>query len=234
MLFLSLLYISGGPIYAVNNDMLIAVEQTAGLVGFYNAKDGKAYGSVQVGFLPHEIILSQDQKTAYVSNFGIQDYDENIGEPGVSISVIDVPNRTEKFRLNVFDPQEQKDFSQIDKAPHGMRLRPPFENQLYVNLEKGNKLLVFDIKTRKIIKKFNIDVNTHNLIFSPDGKVLWLMAGKSGVIRVNPDTGKITGQFKISTPVRGLSYTPDNRYIMASGSGEIVLVNCSALKDQSF
>ncbi len=210
---------------ALENELIITVEQTAGRVGFYDADNGVKYGSVQVGFLPHEIILSKDQQTAYVSNFGLQDYDETIGIPGTSISVIDIPTRVEKFRFYTFDPAEQKDFSQIDKAPHGMRLRPPLENQLYVNVEKGDKLLVFDVNTRKIIKKFNVNAGTHNFIFSPDGKIIWLMAGNAGVIQLNADTGKIMGQLKLDTPVRGLSYTPDNRHIMASGSNEIIIFN---------
>lgn len=197
--------------YASGKELIVAVEQTAGRVGFYGSADGKEYGSINVGFLPHEIAISKDQKTAYVSNFGLQDYDETIGVPGVSISVVDIPNRVEKFRFYTFDPTERKEFSQIDKAPHGVKLRPPFEKLLYVNVEKGNKILIFDVSNRKIVKKLNVDPHTHNFIFSPDGKILWLMAGRDGVVRMDPDTGKITGAFKLSTPVRGLSYTSDNR-----------------------
>lgn len=211
--------------YASDKELIVAVEQTAGRVGFYDPVDGKEYGSVNVGFLPHEIAISKDQKTAYVSNFGLQDYDETIGVPGVSISVIDIPNRAEKFRLYTFDPTKRKEFSQIDKAPHGLRLRPPFEKLLYVNVEKGNKILIFDVSSRKIVKKLDVSPHTHNFIFSPDGKILWLIAGRDGVIRMNPDTGKITGELKLSTPIRGLGYTSDNRHIMASGANEIVLLN---------
>jgi len=212
-------------LYAAEKELMLVVEQTAGTLGFYDSVDGRAHGSVQVGFLPHEVIVSSDQKTAYVSNFGLQDYDETIGEPGTSISVIDIPSRLEKFRLYTFDAKAKNVYAKIDKAPHGMRLRPPFEKQLYVNTEKGNKLLVFDLSTQKIIKKFNINPHTHNFIFSPDGKVLWLMAGKEGVIRMDPDTGEITGQVKLATPVRGLSYTPRHQHLMASGNNEIVLID---------
>ena len=130
---------------ASGKKLIVAVEQTAGRVGFYDPVDGKEYGSVNVGFLPHEIAISKDQKTGYVSNFGLQDYDETIGVPGVSISVIDIPNRAEKFRLYTFNPTEKKEFSHVDKAPHGLRLRPPFEKLLYVNVEKGSKILIFDM-----------------------------------------------------------------------------------------
>ncbi len=220
----SFLLLLSGHLFALDqHDMLVVVEQSLGHVGFYNPENGLAYGSVQVGFLPHEVIISKDQKTAYVSNFGLQDYDETIGIPGASISVIDIPSRIEKFRLYTFNPTDKTHFEQIDKAPHGMRLRPPFEKLLYVNAEKGSKLLVFDVEKRKLIKKFNINPLTHNLFFSPDGKILWLMAGPNGVIRLDADTGEMTGQFKLDTPIRGLQYTPGHRYLIASGNNEIAL-----------
>jgi DNA-binding beta-propeller fold protein YncE len=210
---------------AAVHEELIVVEQSAGSVGFYDALDGKKLGDVQVGFLPHEVTVSKDQKTAYVSNFGLQDYDETIGVPGVSISVIDIPNRTEKYRLYTFDNSQSAEFSEIDKAPHGVKLRPPEEKQLYVNVEKGNKILVFDVDSKKIIKELSADARTHNLIFSPDGKILWLIAGLNGILRLDADTGKTTGQFKLSTPIRGLSYVDNGRLLMLSGANEIVLLN---------
>jgi ABC-type branched-subunit amino acid transport system substrate-binding protein len=85
--------------------------------------------------------------------------------------------------------------------------------------------LVFDVESKKIIKKFSVDAHTHNLIFSPDGKILWLMAGPDGILRLDAETGKVTGQFKLSTPIRGLSYVDNGSLLMVSGANEIVLLN---------
>lgn len=216
--------------YAETNNMLTVVEENAGYVSFYDIVSYKKSGSIKVGFLPHEIAITKDSKTAYVTNFGIKDYDSGIGLPGASISVIDIPSRTEKYRLYTFNPSAHKDYSQIEGAPHGVKLRPPFENQLFVNIEKGGKLFVFDLTSSAIIKKFNISPNTHNIFFSPDGKILWLMAAKDGVIRMNADTGKITGTYASSTPVRGLKYTPDNRYLMVSAVNQITFIDPATLK----
>ncbi len=211
------------------HQMLTVVEENAGYVSFYDLTSGKKSGSVKAGFLPHEIAITQDEKTAYVTNFGIKDYDSGSGIPGASISVIDIPSRTEKYRLYTFNPGEHKDYSQIDRAPHGIKLRPPKENQLFVNVEKGNKVLVFDLTTKKIIKKFDVSPNTHNIFFSPDGKILWLMAAKDGVIRMNADTGEITGTYASATPVRGLKYTPGNRYLMVSSVNQVTFIDPTTL-----
>lgn len=122
----------------------------------------------------------------------------------------------EKYRLFTFESLENKAYSDIDSAPHGVKLRPPFEKQLYVNVEKGGKILVFDVESKTIVKKIEVSPHTHNLFFSKDGKTLWLMAGKDGVIRIDPDSGAITGSLTLPSAVRGLKYTPDNRSLMVS------------------
>ena len=63
---------------------IIVVEYGANRVGFFDSNSGKRIGSVAVGLKPHEIELSTDGKTAYVSNFGISDYDYRIGTPGTA------------------------------------------------------------------------------------------------------------------------------------------------------
>lgn len=226
------LLLACGVTYAETNknSLLTVVEENAGYVSFYDLVNHKKSGSIKVGFLPHEIAITKDGKTAYVSNFGIKDYDSGIGLPGASISVIDIPTRTEKYRLYTFNPAEHKDYSQIDSAPHGVKLRPPIEKQLFVNVEKGGKILIFDLTTHTLIKKWNVSPNTHNIFFSPDGTLLWLMAAKDGVIRMNADTGEITGTYASPTPVRGLKYTPDHRYLMVSAVNQITFLDPSTLE----
>lgn len=218
--------------YASSQNMLAVVEENSNHVSFYSTKNGKSLGSMKVGFLPHEIAITKDGKTGYVSNFGIRDYDSGSGTPGASISVIDIPNRLEKYRMYTFDPMEHQDYSEIDSAPHGVKLRPPLEKQLFVNVEKGNQVLVFDVDTKSIIKKINVSPNTHNLFFSEDGHTLWLMAGKDGVIRMDADSGEVTGTFKLPTPVRGLKFTPDHRSLMVSAVNLIVLIDPETLSIQ--
>lgn len=203
------------------NEILVIVSQTAGFVDFYDPVKDLRQGHVKVGFIPHEITISSDHKTAYVSNFGLQDYDETIGIPGNSISVIDIPNKIEKFRLYTSENKNPSD----DKAPHGLLLRPHNENLLYVNVEKGNKLLIFDLRLKKIIKSFPVSAETHNFVFSQDGNEIYLMAGSEGIIRINADTGVETGHVKLSTPVHGLKFTPNKQRLMASASNEIALID---------
>ncbi|HAT1863891.1 TPA: hypothetical protein ACIZBI_002996 [Legionella pneumophila] len=228
-LFIALSIFNGLTYSSSINTTLAVVEENADRISFYNPDTGTRKGSLKLAFLPHEIAVTKDGKTAYVSNFGIRDYDSGSGVPGVSISVIDLLNQVEKYRLFTFESLENNDYSDIDSAPHGVKLRPPFEKQLYVNVEKGGKILVFDVDTKTIVKKIAVSPNTHNLFFSNDGKTLWLMAGKDGVIRIDPDSGVITGSLTLPSAVRGLKYTPDNRSLMVSAVNQIVFIDPDTL-----
>lgn len=195
-------------------------------MGFYNSQTGAKIGSVAVGFKPHEIEISGDGKTAYLTNFGIEDYDHRIGTPGNSISVIDIPRMKEKYKLSTEKFSTKDSALASVKAPHGIKLRPSKGDELFVNTEVGGDfILVYDVKKRRLKRSFAIPAGTHSFIFSPDGQYLYLFSGTNGIFKVNPETGDILAKIKLSTPVRGLHYTTDSRFIIAAGSGEAVLLN---------
>lgn len=197
-----------------------------GRLAFYDASDGKPIGSPQIGFFPHEVIIAKDLKTAYVGNYGFFDHSKKIGVADLSVSCIDISNRAEKFRLYTFDPAEHTDFSQIDKAPHDMQLRPPDEKELYVNAELGNKIIVFDLHSREIIRKIVTLQNIRKMVFSTDGEILWLVSldAPDSIIAMNAYNGLISGQYKLIKSIQSLAYSPDKRYLLASGENAVALL----------
>jgi len=199
---------------------LVVVEQAGGRVTTLDPATGKTLGSLAVGFNPHEITVSKDGATAYVSNFGVQDYDHTLGVPGRSVSVIDLASMTEARRLETGE----------DGGPHGVKLRPPQEGEVFVNAEFPAAMHVFDAKTGKSVRRFAVDGATHNFVFSPDGKALFLMAGKVGVIRVDPETGAETGRYTPATPARGLSWTPDAKFLLVAGKNELALIDPATMQ----
>jgi DNA-binding beta-propeller fold protein YncE len=205
---------------------VVAVEVQGAKLGFYDPNTGAKLGSVAIGLKPHEVEISADGKTAYVANFGIEDYDHHIGTPGTTISVIDIPKMREKFKLSTENVKTHGGAVVTGKGPHGIKLRPVKEAELFVNTEFGGDLmLVYDTKKRRLKRSFAIPTGAHNFIFSRDGKSLYLFAGANGVFKINPETGETLAQMKLATPARGLHYTHDNRFIIAAGSGEVALLN---------
>lgn len=196
---------------SISHPVLAVVEQAAGKVSFYDAHSHQRLGETTVGLLPHEIALSPDGNTAYVSNFGLQDYDENIGIPGDTISVINTHTFKEIARLS----------TGFQNAPHGVKIRPNHPDELYVNTEVDGKILVFDLQTKNIKKVFSATPGTHNFIFSADGAILWLMAGPQGVTKLDAERGAVLGEYHAGSPIRGIQYTPDGRSIMVSSTNQI-------------
>ena len=79
--------------------LILLVEESDNSLGIYDSVDGQEVGRVRLSLWPHEIAISPDGHTAYVSNFGLRDYDLNLGYAGNAISVIDIANRVETHRL---------------------------------------------------------------------------------------------------------------------------------------
>jgi DNA-binding beta-propeller fold protein YncE/dienelactone hydrolase len=200
--------------------ILAVVEEKAGRVDFYNAKTNALLGGSKVGSFPHEIAISSDNKLAFVSNFGLHDFDQTTGSAGNSISVIDLETYQEIKTL----------ITGYKNAPHGLKVRPEHPDELYVNTEVDNKIIVFDLVSNQIKKSFPAISGTHNIIFSPDGELLWLMSANNGVTKLSAETGAILGQYKSNSPIRGLSYTPDNNALILSGKDKIELLNPASMQ----
>jgi len=198
---------------------LIVVEQGAGKVSAVDPRTGKVRASAQVGFNPHELALSEDGATAWVSNFGITDYDRNVGVPGTSVSTIRLADVKEVGRLELPGV----------KAPHGLKIRPG-TRELHVNAEIGDRMVVFDVATGKVVRTFPLPEGTHNFVFSRDGARLYLLAGPAGVIRIDPETGEVKGSRKLASSTRGLAWTPGESHLLASGKGELDLLDPATLE----
>ena len=211
---------------------LIVVDQGAGTVSFFDPESETLLGRVKVGYNPHEVELSADGRTAYVTNFGIEDYDRSIGVPGNSISVIDIPSRCERTRFYTNrETGRTADASSSgpNQAPHGVKLRPPAGSELFVNVEVGDSMLVYDPGSGTIIRTFPVPAGTHNFLFSPRGDTLWLLAGPDGIYRVDPDSGAKTGHFKTGSPARGIIYSGDTGQLIVSCVNEIYVLNLGDL-----
>ncbi len=227
--------------------LILLVEETDHSLGFYDSVDGSLDARIRLGYRPHEIAVAPDGRTAYVSNFGLHDYDLTTGHAGNSVSVIDIPNRCESHRL----------YTCTDKfqcwAPHGVKLSPDGRH-LFVNVERaagrepsgeGSKMLVFDITTREIVRTFamprvaghdepkhayGLPRGSHNFVFSPGGRDIWIFSGVGGITRIDPRNGKPTGHLKdFRGAVRGLTFTGDGQ-LLVSATNEISLVDPARLR----
>ena len=145
--------------------LILLVEESDSSLGFYDSLNGEEVGRVRLSLWPHEIAVSRDGTTAYVSNFGLRDYDLNLGFAGNAISVVNIPHRVETERLYTCTPDHPY------WGPHGVKVSPD-GRRLYVNVERvggkrerdpntipgqdPTKLLVFDLATKAVINQFDV------------------------------------------------------------------------------
>lgn len=210
--------------------LLVVVEENAARVTLLDAEGGAVLHRVDVDSLPHEVEVDVEGRTAYVSNFGLRDYDLRIGRPGRSVAVIDLVRGRHLGHLWLAgDSARAGDTVGVSRAPHGLKLRPSAARELFVNTEVGgDSMIVFDVETRRRLRSFALPAGTHNFMFSPGGDTLWLMSAASGVYRVDPTDGRVTGHLRTPTPARGLEWMPDGR-LLVSGRAELLVVEPGSL-----
>lgn len=149
---------------------MVVVEKKAGAVGFYDAA-GKRVAGVQAGTHPHEIVFSADRKLAYVSDNGIL-WMQYAGEGGNTISIIDLAGRK---KAGVIDLG-------ANRRPHGMDLDPK-TNRLVCTTENPDGLLLIDLNTRKILRRYDVKgEDPHMVLFGPDGKWAYVSNSTSNTI----------------------------------------------------
>src|SRR5690606_20103033 len=134
---------------------------------------GTVLHRVRVDSLPHEVEVAADGRTAYVSNFGLRDYDLRLGRPGGSVAVIDIPRGRHPGHLWLAgDSLRARDTTGVSREPHGLQRRTPAGRELSVNAEVGgDSMMVFDVATRRRLRAFGLPAGTHNFVFSAGGDV---------------------------------------------------------------
>lgn len=223
---------------------IIAVEESDSTLGVYDGDSLLEVARIETGTWPHEIALDAARSTAFVANFGIKDYDEHIGQPGASISVIDLQLFAERERLYTFT--DGNDYPRR-RAPHAV-LIDEARNQLLVNVEAEDALLRFALdadgpasanRPTAFVEPVIGDTGeplatplpngTHTMVLSQDGARLYLGCGPSGLVELDAETGARLRSLNCGGPVRGLEWSADGSQLLVAAGGDLCLVDPGTL-----
>ncbi len=200
---------------------ILVVGQGSGHVKLFDTS-GTILDSFTVGFNPHEIEISNERQV-FVSDFGVEDYDNTIGIPGNSISVFQLDSPyVEKWLTSVQD-------STSNLAPHGVKLRPPNQLELFVNVEYGDSMLVYNVSETRIVRSFSLAKGSHNFEFSTTGDTLWVIAGDNGLYQYDANSGEELNHFRTTSPARGLIYYHRDKSLILSCQNEVCIVDAGSL-----
>ena len=201
---------------SLNAQTGLVVQERAGNVILFSIANPSHRTTIPVGAKPHEIELTPDGRTAFVSNFGLLEVNHKEGSAGTTISVIDVVTRRERTRYSL-----PSDFT----APHGLKLRPNQFRELFTNAEDGKEgMVVFNAASGAVLRTFPLPSGIHNFVFNSEGSALFAFAVNGTVYRIDPDSGNVLAHVQLSSP-RGLAWSADNGSLIASGKNEIVMLD---------
>ncbi|KAM9966056.1 hypothetical protein ACTFIR_006244 [Dictyostelium discoideum] len=96
------------------------------------------------------------------------------------------------------------------------------ESGIFAVVSNDDKIRLYDIDTRKLVRYFNVKGNVNSIVFSHDGR--WIIASTQvdSVVRVlDIPSGKMIDWFKMPKPVTSLSFSPKGEYLVTTHSGQL-------------
>jgi YVTN family beta-propeller protein len=199
-------------------------EHTASLI---DPESGKTMAKLPVGRGPHELIVSPDGRTAYVSNFGRYSNpcppgDTTCQNAGNTITVLDLANRKVKGTY---------DFG-TNTGQHGS-LASRDGKYVWVTSETPQSLLEIDASTGKIVNQWMTKQDrSHLVVVTPDEKKFYVSNTVSGSVSVI-DRG--TGTAKVIPVGKGaeaITISPDGSEVWVGLPADNKIAVISTAKDE--
>lgn len=186
-------------------ERLLIVHKVGNSVGFYRSDTGESLATVPVGIKPHEVVLSADGRLAYVTNYGLDRYNED--KPGGNtISIIDV--------------KAMKSVGEIDlgehRRPHGIERGR--SGKLYVTCDRPSVLLVVDPKQKKVERVIEAGLDLPHMVqLTDDEKTAYVSnAGNGTATVIALDGKKPPKQLAVGGVPMGFALTKDGKRLYAT------------------
>jgi YVTN family beta-propeller protein len=166
---------------------------------------------VPTGKGPHEVAVSPDGQTAYVTNYGsfaiFREGERPRMEPGSSITVIDLKARKAKatFELGEY------------RQPHGIAVS---ENgkKLWVTAEGAQAVLELDARNGKVLQVWKTDAQvSHMVVVTPNQRKLYVANIGSGSVTVidrsHPFPSRAVTSVATAAGAEGIAVTADGQHV---------------------
>lgn len=114
------------------------------------------------------------------------------------------------------------------KTFHGFRVPEvaaisPGDRYAYIADGGSGRLVVLDLKQRRIVGRVFVGLEAHHLDFSPDGRRLWVSLGETATTIVRLDTSnlgrpRVVGRIHPRLTAHGIEFSPDGTTVWVSSS----------------
>lgn len=188
---------------------LICVDKVGNRIRFFDPQSFQEIASLEAKN-HHEVSISADHRTAYVSEYGKIVGGENVA-PGGSITVVDLETRTVRAHIGTGG----------NNAPHAMRL--DHAGRLWVACEETGTIALLDLAAGKIAESFQIcapDARTHMLELLPDDSKLYISSKNGPLMVFDTRTGKTVATLVVGKGTEGIAGSPDGKWIVVAENTE--------------
>ncbi len=184
---------------------LIVLNKSDHTATIISLKTGKTLATLPTGEGPHEAAVSEDGKTAVVTNYGKR------GAPGSSLTLIDLPN------LRVIKTVQLGQY----QRPHGIRFLPGSE-KLLITAEAQKALLVFDLKKEKVEKAIPTDQDvSHMVAYAPKHDLAFVAnIGSGSVSIIDVSRGVRVKNVPTGAGAEGVAVTPDETEVWVTNRSD--------------
>ena len=238
------------------NPALIVLVKGANELAIVDPASLKILGRVPTGEAPHEVALSADGKTAFVSNYGAR-------TPGNSLSVIDLSAQKELKRVDLGALRRPHGIvesgGKVYFTAEGNRVIGRYDSQsgavdwlmgtgqagthMLVVTTDGNKIFTSNIGSDSLTmfeRSANGNWNATTIAvgkgpeaiaMSPDGKEVWSAHSRDGGVSViDVAGGKVVQTIAVGTQRSNrASFTPDGKTVLISDiGGELLILDAAS------
>jgi YVTN family beta-propeller protein len=204
--------LSGLPVVATSaqtpRTTLVLLEKDDRMLAVADPVSLKIIARAPAGVDPHEVAISSDGHTAYVTNYGA------FGNPQHTLSVVD---------LTTMQPQPTVELGAL-LAPHGIQM---LDGKVYFTAEGSKALGRYDPASGQVDWTLGVGANrTHMLVVSSDGNHIFSSDVNSDTISIfdrdkNADaSGWKQTQVATGKGPEGFDVSPDGKELWAANSHE--------------
>ena len=194
-------------------DGLVMVDKVGGYIRFFDPATDQELGSLEAsaepGLKPHELAISPDHKTAYVTVYGDGVYGKN-PHPGHTVAIIDLVTRKMTGTIDV-SPY---------LAPHGIQIDAA--GRLYVACDLSRVVLILDPKKRKIEAAIDVEGAGHWIALLPNARKLYVANknDKPFISVIDLKLHKMIGTVPMPNGTQGIAASPDGKTVLAADFSE--------------
>jgi len=173
---------------------LIVLNKDEDTLSIIDTDSTKTIKTLPTSHNPHEVVISPDNKTSYITC-----------SLGNAVDVLD--NETLEITSTIHD----EDFN----FPHGLGI---IDDKLYIASTYNSMIFVIDRKTHQVVKRFNTNQHlSHMIEFSKDKSRIYVPnIGSNNVTIIDTSTDEIVDHFPVGKGPEGLGVHEDGYIYVAN------------------